>query len=103
MNIYSELKKIAGLNKRIQQLSENLMNKIDLDDLDLNSATLICGCSEKHGHLYQNGVRLDNSGLVDNDYYCRQYTGCCEDDYYGTVYFKTNVPGQFVSIRFGMY
>lgn len=52
---------------------------------------------------YQNGVRLDNGGLVDDDYYCRQHTGCCEDDYYGELYFKTDVPGQFVEISFGYY
>lgn len=103
MNVYPELKKIAGLNKRIQQLSENLVNKIDLGDLNLSSATLICGCSEKQGHLYHNGARLDNGGLVDNDYYCCQYDGLCEDDYFGTVYFKTDVPGQFVAIKFGLY
>lgn len=103
MNVYHELKKIAGLNQRIRYLSERLVDKIDTDELDFTSARLICGCSEKNGHLYQNGVRLDNGGLVDDDYYCRQHTGCCEDDYYGQLYFKTDVPGQFVEISFGYY
>ena len=102
MNIYPELKKIAGANAKIVRLAEKVSGKLAAEGLDYASAYLITGCSEKNGHLYQDGGRLDNYGLVDDDYYCRQYTGYCEDDYYGTLYFKTNVPGQFVAIPFHM-
>lgn len=102
MNIYPELKKIAGANEKISKLIEKLQSKIDCDGLMLENAYLVSGCQEKNGHLYQGGGRLDNSGLVDDDYYCCQHTGYCEDYFYGTLYFKTNVPGQFVAVPFEM-
>ena len=102
MNIYPELKQIAGANAKIYRLAQKFAERLDVEGLDFSGAYIINGCSEKNGHLYQEGERLDNCGLVDDDYYCSQYTGYCEDDYYGTLYFKTNVPGQFVAIPFHM-
>ena len=102
MNIYPELKQIAGATAKIGRLAQKVNERLDVEGLDFSSAYIINGCSEKNGHLYQDGERLDNYGLVDDDYYCSQYTGYCEDDYYGTLYFKTNVPGQFVAIPFHM-
>lgn len=102
MNIYQEIKKIAGANQKVERLSKMLTNKIDTEGLDWTAAYLIEGCKEKDRGLYQNGCRLDNCGLVDDDYYCKQHTGYCEDDFYGTLYFKTNVPGQFVAVPFAL-
>ena len=100
MNIYPEIKKIAGANAKVERLVAALGKYLDTDGLDFSCAYLIDGCTEKNGHLYRNGRRIDRDGLVDNDYYCTQYTGYCEDYYYGTIYFKTNVPGQFVAVPF---
>ncbi len=102
MNIYPELKQIAGANEKIKRLAKKVGEKIDCDGLMLESAYLVSGCKEKNGHLYSEGCRMDNSGLVDDDYYCNQHTGYCEDHFYGTLYFKTNVPGQFVAVPFDM-
>lgn len=102
MTIYPEIKKIAGAVAKIERLITAVGKYLDTDGLDFRSAYLIDGCTEKNGHLYRNGNRIDRDGLVDNDYYCTQYTGYCEDDYYGTVYFKTNVPGQFIAVPFSM-
>ena len=101
MNIYPELKKIAGANQKIKNLIEKFKGKTDTEGLYFESAILINGCKEKKGYLYsKNGTKLGE--LVDNDYYCYQCQGYCEDDYYGNLYFKTNVPGQFVKIEFAM-
>lgn len=106
MQIISEIKKIAAFNTKrdhwIKQLE--LRGDVDLDGLFLECARLIDGCKEKNGHLYRNGCRLDNDdhGPVDDQYYCHQMQGYCEDDFYGTLYFKTNVPGQFVEVPFHM-
>jgi hypothetical protein len=104
MQIIHELKRIAAANAKrdywIKQLE--LSGKVEMDDLHIESAYLIDGCKEKNGHLYQNGWCLDNSGLVDDQYYCYQTQGYHEDDFYGTLYFKTNVPGQFVQVPFHM-
>lgn len=102
MTVIPELKKIAGLNAKIKRLAGIISEKIDADGLNLESAYLISGCSIKGNHLYQDGGRLDNSGLVDDLYYCDQHTGYCEDYFYGTLYFKTDVPGQYVAVPFEM-
>lgn len=100
MKIYPELKKVAALNDKICRLVDVLQEKIDIEGLYFQEATLITGCKEKNGHLYQDGVRLDNGGITDNEYYCLQYTGYCEDDFYGTLYFKTDVQGSLWRFRF---
>lgn len=100
MIIIPEMKKIAGLNHKIGRLAEIVSEKMDVDGLDFRSAYLVSGCKVKGNHLYQDGERLDNYGLTDDLYYCSQYTGYCEDDFYGTLYFKTDVPGQYVAVPF---
>ena len=100
MNIYPQIKKIAGKNQAVRLLSAALEEKLDCEGMNWSEACLVTGCKEKDGHLYKDGHRLDNGGIVDDDYYCKQRTGYCEDDYYGTLYFKTNVPGQFVAVPF---
>lgn len=102
MTIIPELKKIAGLNAKIERLVKIVGNKIDADGLGVESAYLISGCSIKGKHLYKDGRRLDNCGLTDDLYYCDQHTGWCEDDFHGTLYFKTDVPGQYVAVPFDM-
>ena len=102
MNIYPDIKKIASANAKISECIRRLEDKIDCDGLSFAFAHYIDGCTEKCGHLYHKGHQLDNCGLVDDDYYCCQHTGYLEDDFYGTIYFKTNVPGQFVAVPFSM-
>lgn len=102
MNIYPEIKKIAGKNEEIRRLGDKLAEKIDCEGLCLEQAYFINGCKERGGHIYKDGKRLDKDGLVDGNYYCTQHTGYCEDDYYGTLYFKTNIPRQFVAVPFEM-
>ena len=102
MKIYPEIKKIAGGNDARSRYVEKLKEKMDIQGLYWETAYLIDGCRERGGKLYKDGNRLDNgcpAGKYD-DYYCFQYTGCCEDYYHGTCYFKTNVPGQFVAVPF---
>lgn len=104
MNVYKEIKKIAELNETIVDLNNNLEeNGFDTDGLDFRSSCFIRNCIEENGHLYDcDGNRLDNSGLVDDDYYCCQYTGYCEDDFYGTLYYATDEEGVFVAVPFAM-
>lgn len=102
MIICPEIKKIAGALQKIERLSAALAEKIDTDGLDFKNCYLVDGCREVNEHLYQNGCRLDNGGLVDDVYYCDQYDGYGANSYYGTLYYKTNVPGQFVAVPFEM-
>lgn len=103
MNVYPQLSKIAEynalLNAQIREIKEKTF--LETDGLGFESAEFLDNCTEKNGHLYtSDGHRLDNSGLVDDDYFCEQYTGYLEDDFYGTLYFKTDIPGRYVAIPF---
>lgn len=102
MIVLQEIQKIAELNSKIERLSEVLGEKMDSDGLDWKSAYFVDGCKERNGHLYSNGERLDNDGLVDDLYYRHLCTGYLDDVSFGTLYFKTNVPGQFVAVPFSM-
>lgn len=101
MNIYHALKTIAENNEIREKTTAQLSEQIDIEGYDLSRAKLISGCSEKNGGLYdKDGDRIDNSGLVNGDYYCYQLTGYMEDDFFGTVYYATDVPDTFVAIPF---
>lgn len=102
MIIFPEINRIAELNAEILGLSKTLAEKMDTDGLDWCNAYFVDGCEERNGHLYSGEGRLDNDGLVDELYYCKQYTGYLEDDFYGTLYFKTFVTGRFVAVPFAM-
>ena len=100
MVIISEIVKIAEMNEKIKYLAKKLEEKIDTYGLCLENAYFVYGCKEQCGHLYYDGRQLDNEGLVDDQYYCYQVAGYCEDDYHGFMYFKTKIPGKFVAVPF---
>lgn len=103
MNVYSEIKEIAELNARIEELTKKVNEKIDADGLDFTTAVFVKGCMEKDGHLYTElGNKLDRDGLVDDDYYCDQSQGYIEDDFYGHLYFATDEKGTFVRVYFNV-
>lgn len=95
MNTYKEIKEIAKCNAKIKSLAAKLSEKIDTEGLDWSSATFVSLSKEDI-----DGFNPVTS--VTEDYLVDQSTGYCEDDYYGYVYFKTDVPGQFVRIYFAM-
>lgn len=95
MNVYKEAKEIAKCNAKILSLAEKLSGKIDAEGLDWSSATFVSLSKEDIDDF-------DPITSVTEDYLVDQSTGYCEDDYYGYVYFKTDVPGQFVRIYFEM-
>ena len=101
VDICPEVKKIACAVDKINRLNKKLSEKFDVEGIEWNTAELITGCSEKDGHLYKNGCRLD-SGNGETEYYVDQCTGYCGDDFHGWLYFKTDVPGQFVQVHFDM-
>lgn len=104
MNVYKELKEIALIDEKAKELAEKVAEKIDIDGLNIYSANVIRGCKEEDGHLYDSsGKRLDNCGLVDDDYYCYQQSGYIEDDFYGRLYYATDENGVFIEIQFSSY
>lgn len=104
MNTYNEIKRIAEINNARIEFVNNLVEKgLETEGIDFEGAYFVRNCVEENGHLYDyDGNRLDNSGLVDDDYYCCQHTGYCEDDFYGTLYYATDEEGVFVAVPFAM-
>lgn len=104
MNMYPEIKRVAELNREIEELVPIIEQQVDGEGLNWQRARFINGCKERDGNLYDLDDNLLNnySGIVDDDYYCCQYTGYSCDDYYGTVYYKTDVEGLFVAVPFDM-
>lgn len=101
MVIHEELKEIIKLNKKVAELSKILYEKTEADGLHLESAEIIKNCVAENGHLYDaNGERLDNRGLVNNEYYCHQVMGYVDYTIYGTLYYATDEEGVFVKIPF---
>ena len=96
MKIYKEVKKIAGKVAQITRLCESLETKaLDVEGADWFNSQLVSGLAVKGQYLCKGDSRIAKEN---DDYYVCQWTGYCEDDYYGYLYFKTNVPGQYVKV-----
>ena len=95
MNIYKEAKEIAKHNEKIKYLADKLEEKIDAEGIDWSTAQFV--------NLSKADIEgFDPVTSVTEDYLVDQSTGYCEDDYYGWLYFKTDVPGQYVRVYFAM-
>lgn len=104
MVVYEELKQIAQINEKRNELLNMLFEKTELDGLQPETAEFIKDCRIENGHLYDSdGNRLDNCGLVNDEYYCNQSKGYLDDVYYGTLYYATDEKGTFVKISFNTY
>lgn len=95
MNVYKEIKEIAKYVSKIKLLAESLSNQIDTEGIDWNSAQIVTLDEEDIEHFKNTRGETD-------DYFVDQWTGYCEDDFYGNLYFKTNVKGQYVKVHFEM-
>lgn len=95
MNTYKEVKEIAKCNAKVAHLAEKLEKIVDTDGLEWETARFVSLSKEEIEDFEQ------SNGVTD-DYYVNQWTGYCEDDFHGYVYFKTDVPGQFVQVHFDM-
>ncbi len=97
MKRFKDIKRIANKMAQIHRLAEKLKNELDCEGIEWNTAVLISGLQGKSDGLYQDGVMI--AEYVD-DYYCAQSQGYASDYYYGHLYFKTDVPGQYVRVWF---
>lgn len=94
--------KIAKLKKKLGKLEKDKEFKEEFDDcLWVEVGDILTGCTEKDGSLYDKaGNQICSSGLQPDGYYCNQYSGYCEDDYHGTMYYKTKRRGVFVEVHY---
>lgn len=98
MKIYKEVKKIACKVAQVDCLIKMIAEKLDdVEGIDWHNARLIDGLTVKGKYLYEGSSRIAEEA---DDYYVNQWTGYCEDDYYGYLYFKIDVPGQYVKVYY---
>lgn len=95
MNIFKEVKEIAKKNAQIKFLIDKLSNETDTEDVDWTTAEFVSLSKEDI-----NRFKLSNSETEDCFVY--QRTGYVEDNFYGWLYFKTDVPGQYVRVYFSI-
>ena len=96
MNIYKEIKEIAKLNSKREFLAGKLAQKIDCEGILWDTAEFVTLSREDIKTMF------DPQREVTEDYYVDQSVGYCGDDFYGYLYFKTDVPGQYVKVYFEM-
>jgi hypothetical protein len=93
--IYKEIKRIACLNAQINRLVNILEERFEDYGIDWNSAELVSGLTVGERGLYHGEICIAEWC---DDYFVNQHTGYCEDSYYGQLYFRTDVPGQYVRV-----
>ena len=93
MNILKEVKEIAKKNAQIKILIDKLSNNIDTEDIDWATASFVSLPKEEI-------KRFKRTNCETEDYFVDQWTGYVEDSFYGYLYFKTDVPGQYVRVHF---
>jgi|GEM_PF-5018366 len=94
MNIYKEIKEIAKCNAKKEALIKKLEEKLDIDGLRFDSAEFVT--------LSKEDIEYFGESNTTDDYYVSQSVGYCGDDFYGHLWFKTDVNGQYVKIYFEM-
>lgn len=106
MKIYKDIKKIADKVVQINHLCEEInhlckiIEKEGIDvkgkDVDWCKAELVSGITVKDGYLYRNGYRI----AKENDDYYSHRMSYFEGDDFGFLYFRTDVPGQYVEVYY---
>ncbi len=98
----NSLLKIAELQNQINRLKKGKMIQDEFNDcMWWEVKEVIENCTEIDGSLYdEKGAWICDGGLVDNVYYCNQSVGYYEDDYYGTMYYKTEKKGVFIAVSY---
>lgn len=95
MITFKEVKEIAKCVSKIGTLVDRLEDCIDTDGIEWYTAAFVSLDKDDIEHF-------KNSNGVTEEYFVEQWTGYSEDDYYGELYFKTDVPGQYVRVHFHM-
>lgn len=95
MNTFKEVKEIAKCVSKIGTLVDRLKDYIDTDGINWYTAVFVSLDKDDIEHF-------ENSNGVTEEYFVNQWTGYSADDYYGELYFKTDVPGQYVRVHFHM-
>lgn len=84
------------LKKAMAALEEEIDN-----DMVYEIKGIIKGCAVIDGCFYDSrGKRLARGRLVDDKYFCDQYTGYLEDNYHGYMYYPIDDNGTVVAVYY---
>lgn len=95
MEAFNEVKEIALRVSEIGTLVDKLEDYIDTEGINWYTAAFVSLDKEDIEHF-------EKTNGVTESYFVDQWTGYAEDDYHGELYFKTDVPGQYVRVHFDM-
>lgn len=95
MKIFKEIKKIALKQAQIEALKKELSKKIDIDGIQWDNIEFVTLDKEDIEHF-------KTTNGVTEEYFVDQWTGYCEDDFYGYLYFRTDTPNVYVKVYFVM-
>ena len=103
--ILSLIKEFGELTIKCNLIREKLEKVYPFDELmDWGAKGVYVGCTVKDGSLYDScGTLLSKDGrCMDEElpYFVNQYTGYCEDDYYGTMFIKVDDENTFIAIEY---
>lgn len=94
MKVYKEIKEIAKLNSKKKHLVAKLVGaNFDTEGIAWDTAKFV-SLSKEDIEVFE------NTNGVTEDYFVSQSCGYLGDDFYGHLYFKTDVPGQYVRVYF---
>lgn len=94
MNTYKEIKEIAKCVSKIQRLAKKLEEELCIDGMDWERAELVSLTKEQIR-------RFEKTNGVTFSYFVEQHQyDYSEDSYYGWLWFKTDVNGQYVKVPF---
>jgi hypothetical protein len=94
MKIYKEIKQIAENIEQIKVLVTELANKgVDIDGIEWWTAEFVLLSKDDIEYFKSHNGETE-------EYFVDQSTGYCGDDYFGYLYFKTDVPAQYVKVYY---
>lgn len=95
MRKFKEIKTIASAMAKIRNLAGEIDKKYGeiAEGVDWTTAEFVSLTKEDIQHFKAHGNETEN-------YFVDQNIGYLGDDFYGYVYFATDVPGQYVKVCF---
>lgn len=93
MNIHREIEEIWECIEKVRTLATQLAEKIGVEGVCWADPTIVTLDQEAIDRFKENDGETD-------DYFVDQWTGYCEDDYCGNLYFKTDTPNTFIMFSY---
>jgi hypothetical protein len=95
MKEFKKIKQIAKVIEEVRDLVKQLSNELDTEGIDWASAEFVTLDKEDIKHF------KDHNGETE-EYFVKEWTGYSKDDFYGYLYFKTDIPEQYVRVYYHM-